>query len=135
MRFDAQNLISMTFSNIQWEPHSKREARRQEVFTFVEQWQRGGETQRSWCCRLPLKRDSTKREGLGKGATFMRDEEESIHTEANRSNSEGIRWRQISCRSLSRSWNQSADALQLAKEIRRHEWGRAQALERSRSRE
>ena len=39
----------MTFSNLQWEPKSKREARRQEMFTFVEQWQRSGETQRSWC--------------------------------------------------------------------------------------
>ena len=40
---------TMTFSNLQWEPQSKREARRQEMFTFVEQWQRSGETQRSWC--------------------------------------------------------------------------------------
>ena len=39
----------MTFSNLQWEPQSKRESRRQEMFTFVEQWQRSGETQRSWC--------------------------------------------------------------------------------------
>lgn len=39
----------MTFSNLQWEPTSKREARRQEMFAFVEQWQRSGETQRSWC--------------------------------------------------------------------------------------
>lgn len=39
----------MTFSSLQWEPQSQREARRQEMFDFVEQWQRSGETQRSWC--------------------------------------------------------------------------------------
>ena len=39
----------MTFSSLQWKPQSKREARRQEMFEFVEQWQRSGETQRAWC--------------------------------------------------------------------------------------
>ncbi len=39
----------MTFSSLQWEPQSKREARRQEMFDFVVQWQRSGKTQRSWC--------------------------------------------------------------------------------------
>ena len=39
----------MTFSSLQWEPQSQREARRQEMFEFVEQWQRSGETQRAWC--------------------------------------------------------------------------------------
>ena len=39
----------MTFSNLQWEPKSKREARRKEMFSFVEQWRQSGETQRAWC--------------------------------------------------------------------------------------
>jgi len=39
----------MTFSSLKWEPQSKREARRKEMFEFVEQWARSGETQRSWC--------------------------------------------------------------------------------------
>ena len=39
----------MTFSNPQWEPQTQREARRQEMFSFVEQWQQSGESQRSWC--------------------------------------------------------------------------------------
>jgi hypothetical protein len=43
------NSTSMTYSAIQWEPRSKREARRQEMFSLVEQWQRSGQSQRYWC--------------------------------------------------------------------------------------
>ena len=39
----------MTYSAIQWEPRSKREARCQEMFSLVEQWQRSGQSQRYWC--------------------------------------------------------------------------------------
>jgi hypothetical protein len=40
------NSTCMTYSAIQWEPRSKREARRQEMFSLVEQWKRSGDSQR-----------------------------------------------------------------------------------------
>ncbi len=43
------NSTSMTYSANQWEPRPKREARRQEMFSLVEQWLRSGESQRNWC--------------------------------------------------------------------------------------
>lgn len=62
----------------------------------------------------------------------MKHEEKSIHPEANRGDSEGIRRRKIRSRSLSRPWHQSTHSVQLAEEVWRHERRRAEALERSR---
>lgn len=70
-----------------------------------------------------------------KDATFMKHEEKSIHPEANRGDSEGIRWRKNCGRNLSRPWHQSTNLVQLAEEVWRNERRGVEAIEGSRGRE